>query len=36
MTAPPIENVISGLIMIAGIIGVGLYLIHGLKKRRKK
>lgn len=36
MTAAPVENIISGFIMIAGIVAVGLYVIHDLKKRRKR
>lgn len=30
------DNIISGLIMIAGIIAAGLYVIHDLKKHRKR
>lgn len=28
------DNIISGLIMIAGIVAVGLYVIHTLKRPR--
>lgn len=30
------DNIISGLIMIAGIIATGLYVIHTLKARKRK
>lgn len=36
MILPPLENAISGVIMIAGIITAGLYVIHDLKKSRKR
>lgn len=35
MTPPPLENIISGIIMVFGIIAAGLYVIHGLKKRKR-